>query len=64
MPRKYVDLSMTRSNEVISDPPFLKPTITYETHADTKHELENFFPGWALRWKNVSGLRQPNATRQ
>ncbi|WP_219893027.1 cyclase family protein [Aquisediminimonas profunda] len=45
MPRRYVDLSMTLSNDVISDPPFLKPHIDYETHKDTRHELENFFPG-------------------
>ncbi|WP_310532189.1 cyclase family protein [Novosphingobium sp.] len=45
MTRRYVDLSMTLSNDVISDPPFLKPTITYETHDETRHELEKFFPG-------------------
>ena len=33
MARRYVDLSMTLSNDVISDPPFLKPHIDYETHA-------------------------------
>jgi len=45
MPRRFVDLSMTLSNDVISDPPFLKPHIDYETHAGTRHELVNFFPG-------------------
>jgi kynurenine formamidase len=45
MPRRYVDLSMTLSNDVVSDPPFLKPHITYETHADTRQELVDFFPG-------------------
>jgi kynurenine formamidase len=45
MTRRYVDLSMTLSNDVISDPPFLKPTITYEAHEGTRHELEKFFPG-------------------
>ena len=44
MPRKYVDLSMTLSNDVISDPPFLKPHIEYQTHRDTRQELETFFP--------------------
>lgn len=44
MARRYVDLSMTLSNEIISDPPSLKPHIAYETHADTRHELEMFFP--------------------
>ena len=45
MARRYVDLSMTLENDIVSDPPFLKPTITYEVHADTRHELETFFPG-------------------
>lgn len=45
MTRRYVDLSMTLRNDVISDPPFLAPKIEYEVHADTRHELENFFPG-------------------
>jgi kynurenine formamidase len=44
MPRRYVDLSMTLSNEVISDPPFLKPTIEYQKHAETLPELLHFFP--------------------
>ena len=43
MARRYVDLSMTLENDIISDPPFLKPTITYEVHADTKHELAHWF---------------------
>jgi kynurenine formamidase len=45
MTRRMIDLSMTLENDIISDPPFLKPTITYEVHADTRHELETFFPG-------------------
>lgn len=45
MPRRFVDLSMTLSNDVVSDPPFLKPHIDYETHDDTRHELDGFFPG-------------------
>lgn len=45
MARRYVDLSMTLENDVVSDPPFLKPHIDYEVHADTRHELEAFFPG-------------------
>ncbi len=45
MARRFVDLSITLCNDVVSDPPFLKPHIDYETHADTQHELEGFFPG-------------------
>jgi len=43
--RRYVDLSMTLSNDVVSDPPFMKPEITYQMHADTRDELKSFFPG-------------------
>ncbi len=52
MARRFVDLSMTLCNEVISDPPFLKPEITYEVHADNRHELEKFFPG-----ADIDGMR-------
>ncbi|MFV0644849.1 MAG: cyclase family protein [Sphingomonadaceae bacterium] len=45
MARRYVDLSMTLCNEVVSDPPFLAPKIEYENHSETRHELEAFFPG-------------------
>jgi kynurenine formamidase len=45
MPRRFIDLSMTLCNDVVSDPPFLKPHIEYEDHAQTQHELEMFFPG-------------------
>ena len=44
MARTFVDLSMTLSNDVVSDPPFLKPHIDYEVHADTRNELLHFFP--------------------
>ena len=52
MTRRYVDLSMTLSNDIVSDPPFLKPTITYETHADNRKELVDFFPG-----ADIDGMR-------
>lgn len=45
MARRFVDLSMTLCNDIVSDPPFLKPHIDYEKHADTRHELVGFFPG-------------------
>ena len=47
MPRRFVDLSITLCNEVISDPPFLRPEITYQAHHDTMAELGHFFPGVA-----------------
>ena len=45
MSRRFVDLSITLCNEVISDPPFLRPEITYQTHQQTMDELDMFFPG-------------------
>jgi kynurenine formamidase len=45
MTRRFVDLSMTLENEIVSDPPFLKPHIEYEVHDDTRKELEFFFSG-------------------
>lgn len=45
MPRKFVDLSIYLENDVISDPPFMRPKITYQTHAETVEEAQMFFPG-------------------
>ena len=45
MTRRFVDLSITLCNDVVTDPPFLKPHIDYEAHNDTRNELEMFFPG-------------------
>ena len=45
MPQKFVDLSIYLENDVISDPPFMRPKITYQTHAETVEEAQMFFPG-------------------
>ncbi|MBC2668833.1 cyclase family protein [Novosphingobium piscinae] len=45
MTRRFVDLSITLCNEVVSDPPFLRPEITYQTHRETVDEMHFFFPG-------------------
>ena len=45
MSRRFVDLSITLCNEVVSDPPFMRPEITYQSHGDTMPELGHFFPG-------------------
>ncbi len=45
MARRFIDLSITLENEVITDPPFLRPKITYQTHAETVGELGHFFLG-------------------
>lgn len=45
MTRRFVDLSITLENDVITDPPFLRPKITYSRHEETMTELQHFFPG-------------------
>lgn len=45
MGRTFIDLSITLDNDVVSDPPFMRPKITYETHLETVKELHHFFPG-------------------
>jgi kynurenine formamidase len=45
MTRRFIDLSITLCNDVVSDPPFLRPEITYQTHGETMPELGHFFPG-------------------
>jgi kynurenine formamidase len=45
MIRRFVDLSIYLENDVITDPPFLRPKIEYVAHEDTMGELNHFFPG-------------------
>ncbi len=45
MPRRLLDLSITLDPGVITDPPFMRPQITYQTHAETVAEVQTFFPG-------------------
>jgi kynurenine formamidase len=45
MPRKFIDLSILLENEVVTDPPFMRPKITYQKHNETIKELQHFFPG-------------------
>lgn len=45
MTRRFIDLSILLENDVITDPPFMRPKITYKAHGDTVRELQNFFPG-------------------
>ena len=45
MTRRFVDLSIFLENDVITDPPFMRPKITYATHHQTMPEAGHFFPG-------------------
>jgi kynurenine formamidase len=45
MAQKFVDLSIYLENDVVSDPPFMRPEIIYQTHAETVAEAQHFFPG-------------------
>jgi kynurenine formamidase len=45
MTRTFIDLSITLDPDVITDPPFMRPSIAYQTHDQTVAELQTFFPG-------------------
>lgn len=44
MTQRFVDLSIYLENDVITDPPFMRPEITYQKHAETVDEARHFFP--------------------
>ena len=45
MTQRFVDLSIYLENDVISDPPFMRPEIKYQKHSETIEEAQYFFPG-------------------
>ena len=45
MTRRFVDLSIYLENEVVTDPPFMRPKITYQSHHETVADAGTFFPG-------------------
>ena len=45
MARSFIDLSIFLENDVITDPPFMRPKIAYVTHGETMKEANHFFPG-------------------
>lgn len=45
MTRRILDLSIALDPDVVTDPPFMRPSITRQTHAETVDEAAMFFPG-------------------
>jgi kynurenine formamidase len=45
MPRRFVDLSIALENDVIADPPSLRPKIEYVNHQQSFAGMAAFFPG-------------------
>ncbi len=45
MARRFVDLSIYLENDVITDPPFMRPKIVYQSHRDTVGAAGHYFPG-------------------
>ena len=65
MTRQFIDLSIPICNDVVSDPPVMRPQIQYMTHGDTWQQIAAFFPGltqgdlpdgegWAIEWIRLS----------
>jgi kynurenine formamidase len=44
MPR-FIDLSIPITNDIVSDPEVMRPSITYMTHEHTWQQIAMFFPG-------------------
>ncbi|TSB04680.1 cyclase family protein [Sphingorhabdus contaminans] len=42
---RFIDLSIPITNDVVSDPPVMRPQITYMTHDTTWEQIAMFFPG-------------------
>jgi kynurenine formamidase len=45
MSKRFIDLSIPITNDVISDPPVMRPQINYMTHGQTWEQIATFFPG-------------------
>jgi len=43
--RRFIDLSIPITNDVISDPEVMRPKVTYMTHENTWQQIAMFFPG-------------------
>lgn len=45
MPHRFVDLSIYLEKDPVTDPPSMRPRITYQAHGDPVTELNHFFHG-------------------
>lgn len=65
MTRKFIDISVTLEQGILSDPPQMLPKIEYSSHADTPEQITNFYPGmtkdqlpdgegWAVELMSIS----------
>jgi kynurenine formamidase len=45
MSRKLIDISVYLENDGLSDPPFMRPSVTYINHQESVPDLLQFFPG-------------------
>lgn len=45
MTKKFIDISMPIENDIISDPPIMKPQIQYLNHQQSIQQIISFFPG-------------------
>ncbi len=45
MAQRFIDLSIPITNDIVSDPPVMRPQITYMTHETTWEQIASFFPG-------------------
>lgn len=44
---RFIDLSIPIDNDIVTDPPPLRPKIAYQTHGETAGAIAAFFPGLA-----------------
>ncbi len=42
---QFIDLSIPITNDVVSDPPVMRPQMSYMTHENTWEQIAMFFPG-------------------
>lgn len=65
MARRLIDISVALENDVIADPPRMRPEIRYRAHKETAAEVASYFPGlapsdlpdgegWAVEQVNIS----------